>query len=564
MPERTLEKYRQAAKELRRHLNSQQYRTRAPEKAFVEWYILARFGGVDGTRFLDGKKDGGIDALVENDGTTFLIQSKYEVRPRVSAVSRNEIAGFERVSSRFRDRAAEKDFQAWLQTVRPQLRATYKGVRKRAIRRPDAVRFIFVTTKRFRLEESELAEVEDVQKIASLWYLYAEGFTPPTEYVELRLESAWHTSSERDDFKTYVGLAEVRDFLRLMDDDKNERLFAQNVRTDLRSSINREIRKTYEGNPDDFWLGNNGIYIVCKKVVPSGSTYRLVYPSIINGSQTLHSVYSSGRRHSCSILVRILEMDVVGNPGLLSEVIRRTNTQNPMKLINLCAHDPFQLNVARFLDRYRIFYERREKEWANEKKAVLLDYHHVATKDVAQWLSTLKSDIGFGRARSRVSELFQSELYRKIFGDFDRELRSHAYSDLTIMCWSGMLVRNLLYYLPKRTRTYAKISQLLLVRAIYEAVARAKGRLGADVQKMLEDHRVGARRIPQRLVKVAKGAIKDFVTLQKKAQRRDPNIDFSNFFKRDDFSRSAYRRCFGPARIKKLSTAISQSLHAID
>lgn len=258
MPRRTLGRYRQAAKEIRKHLDSEKYRTRSPERAFVEWYILARFGQPSEAKLLDGKKDGGIDALLESDGKLFVIQSKYEKRPKVAPVTRDEIAGFEKITTNFCNGDAEDQFAEWLQTVRGQLHGTYKNIRKRIMRKHGDVRFIFVTTKRFNLEESGIVEIEDIQKLSSLWYLYSEGFTPPTEFIELRLESAWHTSSKDDDFKTYVGLAEVRDFLRLMDDDKNERLFAQNVRTDLRSTINREIRATYEKDPDRFWLETTG------------------------------------------------------------------------------------------------------------------------------------------------------------------------------------------------------------------------------------------------------------------------------------------------------------------
>jgi hypothetical protein len=563
MARKTLERYREAAKEIRRHLDSQKYRTRSPERAFVEWYILARFGENIGPRMLDGKKDGGIDALVENDGKLFVIQSKYEVRPKVGLVTRNEIAGFEKIATNFCDEDAEAQFIHWLQTVRVQLRATYKNIRKRALRKRGDVRFIFVTTKRFQLEESGSVEIEEIQKVSSLWYLYSEGFTPPTEFIELSLESAWHTSSENNDFKTYVGLAEVRDFLRLMDDDKNERLFAQNVRTDLRSTINREIRTTYERDAGRFWLGNNGIYIVCKKVTPSGNTYRLVYPSIINGSQTLHTIYSSPKRHSCAILVRILEMDVVGNPGLLSSVIRRTNTQNPMKLINLSAHDQFQLNVARYLDRYKIFYERREKEWINEKKVVLVDYYPVRTKETAQWLSTLHVDIGLGRARSNVSELFQDKFYEQIFGNFDLELKSRKYSELANVMWAGLFVKNLLRKLPVKRRAFAKMSQLLLVRLVAEAI-RNHGDLGKATEDMLSQHRFGHQHIPNPLIRPIKNIVANFIQIQKKAQDRDPNIDFSNFFKRDDLSRNAYRKYCTPKAIKRFSTLLVNHMEAVE
>jgi len=75
---------------------------------------LARFGKPNGVKLLDGKKDGGIDALVETEGKLFVLQSKYEVRPKVAPVSRNEIAGFEKVATNLSDKAAEAQFLEWL------------------------------------------------------------------------------------------------------------------------------------------------------------------------------------------------------------------------------------------------------------------------------------------------------------------------------------------------------------------------------------------------------------------------------------------------------------------
>jgi len=67
MPSKLRQQYLQAAKEIRSQLNSQPYRFHPPEKAFVEWYKVARFGTSGQIRLLDGKSDGGIDALIQNN-----------------------------------------------------------------------------------------------------------------------------------------------------------------------------------------------------------------------------------------------------------------------------------------------------------------------------------------------------------------------------------------------------------------------------------------------------------------------------------------------------------------
>jgi len=449
-----LKKFKQAAEELSKELKTGIFKTYKPERAFAEWYIQARFGNTKTARVFDGKKDGGIDALVEAGNTIYVLQSKYEVTAKVSLVLRSDISAFQNLARKFKEPSCEGEFFSWLTTVDATYRPMYEKTHNTALQSPKNVRFIFITTKRNEFGKDDYYETEDIQKISSLWYLYSEGFTPPTETVMLTLKNAWHTENGR--YKTYVGLADVRSFIQLMKEDENERLFAQNVRTNLHSKINEHIRKTYEEEPEVFWLCNNGIYIVCKKVTAEGDDHYLTYPSVINGSQTLHSISESTKKHSCKVLVRILEMDILGDPKLLSDVVRRTNSQNTMNVINLFAHDTPQINIATYLDRYKIFYERREKEWKNERRTLLSSYIPVKSKELAQWLSTSDTTIGLGTARSAVAELFNDSNYRSIFGAFGRDFQTHAYEDLVLLLWSGLFIGHLISYLPADLKNFAQ------------------------------------------------------------------------------------------------------------
>jgi len=549
----------QAAKELRRYFNGETYRADTPECAFIKWYIEARFGRVGGGDHVlsDGTGDGGIDSVVFRDGVAVVFQMKYETVPKLGIVRRDELAGFEKIARLLTDKNNNDAFNIWLNTVRPNLRATY---RKLYAMPSDALRFTFVTSKYCELK-SKTVDVEDIQKVLSLWSLYREGFTPPTESIKLALENTWYHKSSNG-FGTYVGLADAQDFLRLMKDDKNERLFAQNVRTDLRSTINVEIRKTYEKSPDQFWLGNNGIYIVCRAVNSNGTRFDLTFPSIINGSQTLHAISASPKRHSCRILVRILEMDVFGNPKMLGEVIRRTNTQNAMKSINLMAHDPFQLYVAVFLDKYSIFYERRQREWVNEKKNILPGHVPISSKEVGQWLSTLDPAIGLGRARNNPSGLFQEGSYQKIFDAFDPEQRSPQYRDLAYTVWAGLLVKALIRKLPAKKKSQFKIPQLLLIKAVVASIQSDKG-LQAAVRKALLEHKFGRKYLPLGIARELRAAVIKFVALQRRTQRRDANLDYSNFFKSDMHSAKAYQSAFTPMKIRSLARALASNVSQV-
>jgi hypothetical protein len=258
------------------------------------------------------------------------------------------------------------------------------------------------------------------------------------------------------------------------------------------------------------------------------------------------------------VLVRILEMDAREDQNLLSFVIRRTNTQNPMKLINLSAHDPYQKNIARYVDRYNVFYERREKEWRNEKKAFMPKYRCVDIKTLAQWLSPLNSKIGLGRARSRVADLFQGDYYKIIFQDFDRNLNSPKYHELVTLLWSGFFIQNLIYYYPASYRPYPKIAQLMLVKAVYDSIC-LDSKLESEIEHLLERHILGIRNIPRPLLVVFKRSINKLIRIQRGLQRREPNVDFSNFFKRDELCRKAYRKVFSTAALKSISRAFKRN-----
>ena len=551
--------YLQAAKELRKHLGSGDYRLLKPEKAFIQWYVFAQFGkriGEPDIAIVDGPGERGIDAIVSANKETFVLQMKYEVIPRVSSVSSRDVRDFEKLSRIFHDEDPDVKFFDWIDTVRPQIKNRYKHVYDMIKRDPQSVRFVFVTNKLCSLEQNNLIEMEPAQNILALWDLYRDGFTPPTDSIEIKLSDSWSIDNER--FRTYVGLADVLDFLRIMEDDKNERLFAQNVRTDLRSKINASVRETYEKETDKFWLGNNGIYIVCKRAVQEGKVFKLYYPSVINGSQTLHSVAASDKHHSCQIMVRILQMDVTGDQKLLGEIIRRTNTQNPMKLVNLAAHDPYQLNIARYLDRYKIFYERREKEWKNEKKDLLTDFIHIDIKELGQWLSLLHPNIGFGTTRARVSELFQDKYYEEIFQCFDRELTSFLYNDMVLIVWSALLIREMLYELNRKQRLAARVVQFLLIRSIYDAVVSNK-KIKNKVPRMLEQHKFGRKKIPNQLTNFIKKIVVDLQKIQKSQQTKEENVDFSNFFKRNKLTMEAFKKVCK----NKYSASLSELLYSV-
>jgi hypothetical protein len=553
MNERT-KVFARTLKALQAELRRPQFRQMAVERAFIEWYVRARYGDGASLEITDGPGDGGIDAIVNEGPTRVVLQSKYEPSIRLRTIGGRELAAFEGLAVRFLDPTAGEEFEKWLTRVRKPLHPRYRALKRLCQDSPGRVRFDFVTPKRLVAMPDSRLNVIDVERVAPLWSLYEEGFTPPVDSIEIDFEDIWSSGAKSDAYRVYVGIADVRVFLKLMDEDENERLFAKNVRTDLRTRINRSIRETYERDARSFWLGNNGIYVVASRVTQQARTVRLVYPSIINGSQTLHALHTSRKRHACRVLVRILEMDLTGERDLLTAIIRRTNTQNPMRPMNLAAHEPEQLSIARYLDRLEFFYERRQNEWKNERKTLLPGYVSVSLKEVAQWVAVTTGEAGVGTARSKVGSLFAESSYGALFGRFRDERNGKAFRELAVAVWSGLLVRRVLRRLPKAQRRRAAIVQLLLVRAVYIAMHDGAGALTADVEQLLKHRRFTSP--PRDVVRLLASMIREVVRVQGASAKHDASLDLANFFKRDDLTEKAFSRVAAPARLRALRRAL--------
>lgn len=541
------------------------YRTDSIDDAFVKWYLEARFSKNPDYKIIHTgqSSDGGIDAIAHSKDEYYVFQMKYESSIRLSTISRSDLQSFEKLAILFKDKDKKADFDKWLSTVTSALRTHYIELYNFSIKNPGNTRFIFVSSKRCTYpQRGGFAEYEDSDVISSLWELYQEGFTPPTESITLKILSPLLYEDSEGRFATYVGLVNLKDFRKAMAKDKNERLFAANVRTDLRTDINSQILKTYENEPGNFWLGNNGIYIVCEDIESAGSSYTLRYPSIINGSQTLHSINRSTKDQNAMILVRILKMDVGHDHGLRSDIIRRTNTQNLMNSWNLVAQDPYQFNLARYLFSIRVFYERREKEWKNEKRNILHDFSVVNMKYMAQWLSTLYPQVGFGRARASVGELLKEANYRTLFGSFDAKLESKAYDDIAPLVWAGQFQDSIKKYFPSQKKPMAKIAVLLLVRATYDAI-QSDPSLGVLLQKKIEAREFGKKSCPNKIIKLHLNFIQIFRKIQKSEQKKNERVDFSNFFKRNDLTKLAYEKVFTKNKVKEFSKLLKENLGEI-
>ncbi|MCX5782935.1 MAG: AIPR family protein [Elusimicrobia bacterium] len=151
-----------------------------------------------------------------------------------------------------------------------------------------------------------------------------------------------------------------------------ERMFQQNVRYSLglrvSKSINTQILATAQ-NPEksvNFWYFNNGITVVCTKIdeTQSGKLITLHSPQIINGAQTTYALYEALQKNSLQENVEVIVKAIeTKDKEFIDNVTLYTNSQNAIRLRDLCSNDMVQDKIQKILfDSYKFFYERKRGE----------------------------------------------------------------------------------------------------------------------------------------------------------------------------------------------------------
>jgi len=220
-------------------------------------------------------------------------------------------------------------------------------------------------------------------------------------------------------------------FVDLFDEYKMS-LFDLNVRYFLeRSVVNKNIIRTLNTIPGQkrFHLLNNGITISCRGWAFPKKQIRLSSPQIINGCQTVISLFRAytqfdeeHKRRSfedhCYVPVRIVNTT---DSDLLDEVVMSSNNQNKMSPRNLQSNSKEQRLLQNLFDQLdpRWFYERKDGEFLSSKQYETKGfkiknyqygpsrYRQVSNEDVAKtWLSF----IGFSKDASERIYAFETEL----------------------------------------------------------------------------------------------------------------------------------------------------------
>lgn len=159
----------------------------------------------------------------------------------------------------------------------------------------------------------------------------------------------------------------------------NEEMFESNIRDyQNKTLVNKAIETTLKKSSDniDFWWLNNGITIIADKGVTVAKTMQLNNVQIVNGLQTSNSIFNIFNNLTSeqveadkrSVFIKVIILNDVDESR--DEIIRATNSQNPVTASQLRSSDPLQRKIESFLKTKDIFYDRKKNYYRNQKKPI--------------------------------------------------------------------------------------------------------------------------------------------------------------------------------------------------
>lgn len=149
----------------------------------------------------------------------------------------------------------------------------------------------------------------------------------------------------------------------------NIQLLARNLRYHIAGrDIDKGISETIKNCPETFWLKNNGITIVCSDFNIDGREVKLRDFSIINGGQTTYMIHKSPEIVENNDFY--LQCKIIRTEGTTEDeknafslaIAKATNTQKPIKQVDLKANSPEQVRFSQAMREVGIFYQTKRGE----------------------------------------------------------------------------------------------------------------------------------------------------------------------------------------------------------
>lgn len=199
----------------------------------------------------------------------------------------------------------------------------------------------------------------------------------------------------------------------------NINLLSRNLRYHISGrDIDSGIDDTIRNCPESFWLKNNGITIVCDNFSIDGREVKLKNFSIINGGQTTYMLHKSkhiDETHDlylpCKIVTTEGETEDEKNAFSLA-IAKATNTQKPIKKVDLKANSPEQVRFAQAMRDVGIFYQTKRGE--SVPRAFREPYLNSDLLEIGKLCLAAVYQVPCA-SRTKPSSLYLPQYYEKVF-----------------------------------------------------------------------------------------------------------------------------------------------------
>lgn len=406
-----------------------------PPQAFGRWFADTYFLNPQKYFCADGSGDGKVDSFFEvsdgNDVRHYVLNTKFTKKYDAPA----PVSFYDEITRFWQAFSNKANRQSYLSVVRPELRQRYQKLF--TFYEDDKAKLFFVTNHRRNDKQYESVKSTGVQifhlnDLLQFVIDYIEDAMPRTPTLKLTGINTVLSADKRDtNIPTSIVFAKLIDLIRYMlDDDPYDLLFARNIRLKLRNSkVNPEIASTFCNEPAEFVFSNNGITMLCEghSHDPGTQEVAIENPRVVNGSQTLHSIRDVPNPSTTArAMVRIIQVrppsaadfssDAAKRREIIGKISIRSNLQNPIKKWNLISNDEYQHSLARYFRKKKLYYERRDGEWAQrrtELKSVGIR-RGPNIKQLTQLIASYhwnKKYLGPAAARRGVGALFEDKPY---------------------------------------------------------------------------------------------------------------------------------------------------------
>ncbi len=326
------------------------------------------------------------------------------------------------------------------------------------------------------------AEPVDRDKVVKLWM---DTWQPVSAKFDVKGSTPFPVISGVNE--AYLAIVPAKQFVETVISDSEGRIratvFQENVRSFLGidNGVNAQISGTISSpGKDRFAILNNGVTIISSDVRIQSDTIYVNDFQIVNGCQTCHVLHRNKHLLDERIMLTVKVVEAQ-DPDVVTEIVRATNSQSPVKSEQFLSLRPLVRHIEQYFDSfdsedekdYRLYFERRERQFANEE---IPDIRIYDIRKVARSFSAMFLD------RPDLSTRYPTQMFLEL----DDQIFRDSQKEIAYYTSAYILYRLHLAFSNNRIQSdYSKFKWHLLMILKYQVCGKKQPQL---TSRKLEDY----------------------------------------------------------------------------